>query len=39
MTDSITNIPVWFDQVAGIVALCVLVGGILMMLSNVWTMK
>jgi hypothetical protein len=34
-----TDIPVWMDQVAGVVAIVVLVGGILMMLTNVWTMK
>jgi hypothetical protein len=34
-----TEIPVWMDQVAGIIAIVVLVGGILMMLTNVWTMK
>lgn len=34
-----TEIPVWMDQVAGIIAIVVLVGGILMMLTNIWTMK
>jgi|GEM_PF-4182318 hypothetical protein len=34
-----TEIPVWMDQVAGVIAIVVLVGGILMMLTNVWTMK
>lgn len=34
-----SNIPLWFDQVAGIVAIVILVGGVLMMLTNIWTMK
>lgn len=34
-----TEIPVWMDQVAGVIAIVVLVGGILMMLTNIWTMK
>ena len=35
----LTEIPLWFDQVAGLIAIGLLVGGILMMVSNIWTLK
>jgi hypothetical protein len=34
-----TEIPVWMDQVAGGIAVVILLGGLLMMLTNTWTMK
>jgi len=35
----LTEIPTWFDQVAGVLAIGLLVGGVFMMLSNIWTLK
>ena len=35
----LTEIPTWFDQVAGVMAIGLLVGGVFMMLSNIWTLR